>query len=98
MSRKDFHFDFNENADPVEEMRRLRIAEGRHFKTAEAFAEYARATPPPEVMLAELVAAIAQKNAKTARSRTTPAIVKAKTVTGKPSKRRRVAKNKLVHA
>ena len=32
-NEKDFHFDFNEDADPVDELHRLRVATTRRFKT-----------------------------------------------------------------
>ncbi len=70
MTRKNFHFDFNEEAEPVEELHRLRVAATGHFKTIEAIVEYDRTLPTAKEMIAELKAEIAAKKAKTARSRT----------------------------
>ena len=73
-NEKDFHFDFNEDADPVDELHRLRVATTRRFKTMKEHLEYLRATPTAQEMLAELDAEIARKKAKAARpSRKSPA-------------------------
>ncbi len=64
MARKDFHFDFNEDADPVEELHRLRVAATKHFKTVDALLEYHRATPPVKDLIAELDEEIAKKKTR----------------------------------
>lgn len=66
--KKEFHFDFNEDADPVEELHRLRAATAEHFKTMEALMEYHRSTPSVKEIIAELDEEIARKKAKEARS------------------------------
>lgn len=63
-----FEFDFDENADPVEELHRLRIATAKHFKTLKAIMEYHRSTPPIKELIAELDEKIAEKKAKTISS------------------------------
>jgi hypothetical protein len=72
MARKDFPFDFNEDADPVDEIHRLRVAAARHFKTMKEHLEYLHATPTAEECLAELDAEIAAQRARAARSRPPP--------------------------
>ena len=62
----DFHFEFNEDANPVDELHRLRLASGRHFKTMTERLEYFRATPTAKEILARLDAEIARKKAKAA--------------------------------
>ena len=52
MARKEFHFDFNEDAEPVEELHRLRVAMAEHFKTMEALGDYIRSTPSAKEILA----------------------------------------------
>jgi len=64
---KNFHFDFNEDADPVDELHRLRVATSRHFKTMKARLEDLRKTPTAQEMLARLDAEIAEKKAKEAK-------------------------------
>jgi len=64
---KEFHFNFNEDADPVDELHRLRVAMGRHFKTMDAYVENLRKTPTAKEILARLDAEIAEKKAKAAR-------------------------------
>ena len=80
MARKEFHFDFNEEADPVDELHRLRVATTKHFKTMQEHLAYLRATPTAEEFLAQLDAEIAEKKAKakpssrpTSQRRKTPA-------------------------
>jgi hypothetical protein len=91
MARKDFHFDFDEDADPVEELHRLRVATAKHFKTDEALLEYYNSVPPIEEIRARLKAEIAaQKVAGTDSPR------KTKTAK-KPAARKKTAK-RLVHA
>ena len=63
---KDFHFDFNEDANPVDELHRLRVATSRHFKTMKARQEDLRATPTAQEILARLDAEIAEKKAREA--------------------------------
>ena len=53
MARKEFHFDFNEDAEPVEELHRYRIAVAEHFKTMESIGEYIRSTPTVKEILAQ---------------------------------------------
>ncbi len=53
MARKEFHFDFNEDAEPCEELHRLRVAMLEHFKTTKALQEYLRSTPTPKEFLAQ---------------------------------------------
>ncbi len=90
MTRKDFHFDFNEDAEPVEELHRLREAVAEHFKTVEAIMEYTRTLPPAEEMIAELKMEIARRKKKQTK-------IRAPGANRKPSKRRRTAKSP-VHA
>ncbi len=69
MARKfPFKFDFDEDADPVEELHRLRVATMKHFKTLDAIMEYHRTMPTAKKMLAELEEEIAENKAKAARS------------------------------
>lgn len=42
MKTKRFKFDFNENADPVSELHRYRVALSKRFKTTEALINYYR--------------------------------------------------------
>ncbi len=53
MARKEFHFDFNEDAEPCEELHRLRVAMLEHFKTTKALQESLRSTPTPKEFLAQ---------------------------------------------
>jgi len=78
-NKNDFHFDFNEDADPIDELHRLRVATAKHFKTMGAYMEYLRATPSVQEMLAEVDAEIAEKKAKAASSRKSPAPRRRKT-------------------
>lgn len=67
MARKfPFEFDFDEDADPVEELHRLRIASTKHFKTLEAMMEYHNSLPTAKEMLEELREEIAENKAKEA--------------------------------
>jgi uncharacterized protein (UPF0276 family) len=91
MANKTFHFDFNEDAEPVEELHRLRVATTKHFKTIEAIVEYDRTLPTAKEMIAELKAEIAVRKERTARPR------KAQSIT-KPIARRGAAKRSLLHA
>ncbi len=75
MKRKDeFHFDFNEDAEPVEELHRMRAAMAKHFKTTQALWDYLWSTPPLEELIAEVKAEIAQKKkaAKAAKQAANP--------------------------
>jgi len=63
---KEFHFDFNEDADPVDELHRLRVAMGRHYKTMDAYMESLRKMPTAKEILARLDAEIAEKKAREA--------------------------------
>ncbi len=90
MNRKDFHFDFDEDAEPVEELHRLRVATTKHFKTLDALMEYHNSVPPIEEIRARLEKEIAEKKAKAA----TPQRIKA---AKKPTRQRKTAK-RLVHA
>ncbi len=90
MANKKFHFDFKEDAEPVEELHRLRVATTKHFKTIEAIVEYDRTLPTAKEMIAELKAGIAVKKAGIARPR------KAES-SKKPIKQRKTAK-RLTHA
>lgn len=69
MTSKNFRFDFNEDAEPVEELHRLRVAMTEHFKTVEALVEYDRSLPTAKEMIAELKAETAGQKVKAARSR-----------------------------
>ena len=73
MAHKDFRFDFNEDADPVDELHRLRAAKTKHSKTMSAYMEYLRATPTVKELIAELDGEIAKKGAKSTPSRKRPA-------------------------
>lgn len=90
MTRKDFHFNFNEDADPVEELHRLRVATTKHFKTLDAIMEYHRTAPSIEEVKARLEAEIAKKQ-------TRPIASPAPKASQKPAKRRKPAK-RLTHA
>lgn len=96
MTRKAFHFDFNEDADPVEELHRLRVARTRHFKTIDALVAHDRAHPVPTAreMIAELEAEIAEKKAR--KKLVSGASGKSKT--DKTSPRQRKLLKRLVHA
>ncbi len=59
-----FAFDFDEDADPVEELHRLRVASMKHFKTLDAVMEYHRSLPPIKELLAEIREEIAEEKAK----------------------------------
>ncbi len=69
MARKKFHFDFNEDAEPVEELHRYRAAVAEHFKTMEAIGEYIRSAPTAKEFLAKLDAEEKKKQQKTAARR-----------------------------
>ncbi len=92
MARKEFQFDFNEDADPVEELHRLRVAMTKHFKTIEAFMEYIRATPTAEEFLAQTAPEAQKPKPKaTAKARTkAPAGTRAK----KPAGQRNAARKR----
>ncbi len=45
MSSKQFTFDFDENAEPVAELHRMRAAMAKHFKTPEALFAHYRSLP-----------------------------------------------------
>ena len=92
MAPKGFHFDFNEDADPADELHRLRAAKTKHFKTMDAYMEYLRVTPTVKEMIAELDAEIVKKTAKAAPSR------KVKATTTKTAATRRKASKRLAHA
>lgn len=81
MARKfPFEFDFNEDADPVEELHRLRVATTKHFKTLDAIMEYHRTAPSIKELIADLDEEIAKKKAKNTVSKKTKA---SKKTTGK---------------
>jgi len=90
MARKKFHFDFNEDAEPVEELHRFRVAVAEHFKTTEAIMAYVRSAPTAEEFLAGLDAEKKKTESKTPRRRKAQA-------TGTPRARRKSA-SRLVHA
>lgn len=96
MTRKNFHFDFNEDADPVEELHRLRVARTKHFKTIDALVAHDRAHPLPTAreMIAELEAEIAEKKARKKAISGTSRRCKA----DKMSSRQRKAVKRLTHA
>ncbi len=89
--KRPFKFDFNEDADPVEELHRLRVATTKHFKTIEAIMEYHRSTPSVEELIADLDREIAENKAKAeakaARSRKAKSVKK--TI---PARQRKTAK------
>lgn len=92
-----FTFDFNEDAEPVAELHRLRMATMRHFKTLEAVVEYHNSCPPVEEIRARLKKEIAEKNAKEAKARASGTAKKAPKKTaagasGKAPARRKPAK------
>lgn len=60
-SNKEFHFDFDETADPVDELHRLRAAKTKHFKTMDAYMEYLHDTPTVQEMIARLDAKIVEE-------------------------------------
>ncbi len=64
-----FHFDFDENIEPVEELHRLRLARTKHFKTIEAIVEYDRTMPTAKEMIAILKGELAKKKSVTTCSR-----------------------------
>ncbi len=80
MADRDFHFDFNEDAEPVEELHRLRAAMTKHFTTSKEHWEYLRATPTVRDVLAELAMEIRKKETK-------PKAAKKNSVRRKASKR-----------
>ncbi len=90
MANKGFHFDFNEDADPVEELHRLRVATTKHFKTVEALVEYDRSLPTAKEMIAELKAEIAAKKARATHPR--------KAKSSKPPTRQRKTAKRLTPA
>ena len=63
MPNKSFEFDFNEDAEPVGEIHRLRVAMSRHFKTVEEHFAYLRSTPSAEEMIAQLQSDISKAKA-----------------------------------
>ncbi len=68
MARKfPFKFNFDEDADPVEELHRLRVAAARHFKTVDAIMDYCNTLPSPAETLAELKEEIAAKQARSGK-------------------------------
>ncbi len=67
MARKKFRFDFNEDAEPVEELHRRRVAMMEHFKTIEAIGGYLRTVPAPEELLAQPAAAEGKTSLKAVR-------------------------------
>ncbi len=70
MARKfPFKFNFDEDADPVEELHRLRVAAAKHFKTVDAIMDYCNTLPSPAETLAELKAEIAAKQAPSGKVR-----------------------------
>ncbi len=70
MKRKDdFHFDFNEDAEPVAELHRMRAAMAKRFKTTQALCEYFRSTPSLKELIAELQSEIDEEKANPAQSR-----------------------------
>ncbi len=92
MARKEFCFDFNEDAEPVEELHRLRVATTKHFKTIEAIVEYDRSLPTAKEMIVELKAEIAAQKPRAA----SPRARKGKTAS-RPAVRRKTANRPLVH-
>ncbi len=88
MARKEFQFDFNEDADPVDELHRLRVAMTKHFKTMEALMEYIHSAPTAEEFLAQ-TAPEAQKPKPKARTKA-PAGTRAK----KPAGQRNAARKR----
>lgn len=91
MARKfPFKFDFDEDADPVEEIHRLRVATAKHFKTLDAIVEYHRTAPTAKEMIAELKEEIAEKKTKQAKAGTAK-------IAKKPVRKRKTAK-RLSHA
>ncbi len=93
MTRKDFHFVLNEDADPVEELHRLRRATTKQFKTMDAYMKYLHDTPSIQEMIAELDAEIAKKKTKSPSSRTSRKNKTAQKPAGK-----RKASQRLTHA
>lgn len=96
MARKfPFEFDFDEDADPVEELHRLRVATMKHFKTLDAIMDYHRTQPTASEMLAELREEIAEEEAK-AKAKADKAARPRKARSAKsgdaPAKRRKTAK------
>jgi hypothetical protein len=67
MAREEFDFDFCEDADPVQELHRLRVAAAKHFKTMKATLEYLRSVPTAEEFLARLDAKAQAKAPKAAQ-------------------------------
>lgn len=53
MAHKEFRFDFNEDADPVEELHRLRVAATKHLKTMKATLKFLHSVPTAEEFLAK---------------------------------------------
>jgi hypothetical protein len=94
MTRKfPFKFDFNEDADPVDELHRLRVATTKHFKTLDALVEYYRSTPSIKELIAEIDAEITGEKAETLHSK------KRKTASSKaPMIRGKAARRPLAHA
>ncbi|MDR2981538.1 MAG: hypothetical protein LBV12_04735 [Puniceicoccales bacterium] len=90
MIRKDFSFDLDEDAEPVEELHRLRRATTKHFKTMDAYMKYLHDTPSIQEMIAELDAEIAKKEVKSPASR--------KVKTAQKSTGKRKAARRLTHA
>lgn len=65
MARKlPFHFNFDEDADPVEELHRLRVVTADHFKTLDAMMAYLRSSPSIQEQIEELDKTIAREKQK----------------------------------
>ena len=100
MARKfPFKFDFDEDADPVDELHRLRVATAKHFKTLDAIMEYYRSTPSIKELIAEIDAEIAEEKAKTRKvTASRKSASPRKAVAVKTTAPRRKASKRLVHA
>jgi hypothetical protein len=90
MARKKFHFDFDEEAEPVDELHRYRVALMEHFKTLEAVMEYIDSAPTAEEFLAKLDAEEEKKRRKTVGRR--------KAATAAKSRGKRKSAGQTVHA
>jgi hypothetical protein len=92
MARKfPFKFDFDEDADPVDELHRLRVASSKHFKTVDALMDYCNSLPTVEEMLAELREEIAEEKAKAEAKAARPRKITAAKKPA-PARRRKTAK------
>ena len=79
MFKKPYHFDFDEDADPVEELHRLREAKFEYFKgDINALHEYYRSMPSVEELLAQRLKEVAEKKAKKAQEKKNAVPQKAK--------------------